>query len=224
MRYSIGCLTVLALAYIAYSQAKESPDLLIADFEGDTYGDWVVTGDAFGKGPARGTLPGQQPVSGFLGKGFVNSFHGGDKTTGTLTSPEFKIERRTINFLIGGGNHPDKTCVNLLLGDKVVRTATGTATTPADDEHLSWYTWDVADFSGKTARIQIVDNETGGWGHINVDHIFQSHTRKMIVYANDALTRANSSVQGAAGRAKADPTRPIYHVLPPSLWCNDPNG
>jgi beta-fructofuranosidase len=226
MRYSIGCLMVLALAYLAYSYGKDTnaPDLLLADFEGDTYGDWAVTGDAFGKGPARGTLPGQQPVSGFLGKGLVSSFHDGDKTTGTLTSPEFKIERRYINLLIGGGYHPDKACVNLLVGDKVVRTATGTATTPADDEHLSWYTWDVADFSGKTARVQIIDNETGGWGHINVDQIVQSDTRKMIAYANDALTRANSSVQGAAGRAKADPTRPIYHVLPPALWCNDPNG
>lgn len=60
MRYRIACLTVIALGFGGYfhAETKDTTDLLIADFEGDTYGDWVVTGDAFGKGPARGTLPG----------------------------------------------------------------------------------------------------------------------------------------------------------------------
>ena len=42
-----------------------SEDFLLADFEGKDYGDWEVTGQAFGSGPARGTLPNQMPVSGF---------------------------------------------------------------------------------------------------------------------------------------------------------------
>ena len=80
-----------------------SDDLLLADFEGETYGEWQVTGDAFGGGPARGALPGQMSVDGFAGRGLVNSFLGGDDATGTLTSPEFRIERRYLSFLIGGG-------------------------------------------------------------------------------------------------------------------------
>jgi fructan beta-fructosidase len=74
--------------------AAERGDILLADFEGDDYGTWKATGDAFGKGPARGTLPHQMPVTGFKGKGLVNSFHEGDQSTGTLTSPSFKLERR----------------------------------------------------------------------------------------------------------------------------------
>ena len=66
---------------------------MLADFEGDDYGDWTVEGEAFGKGPAKGTLPGQQAVSGFQGKGLVNTFLGGDGPRGKLTSPVFKIER-----------------------------------------------------------------------------------------------------------------------------------
>ncbi len=31
--------------------------------------------------------------------------------------------------------------------------------------------WDVADLAGVKARIEIVDDATGGWGHINVDQI-----------------------------------------------------
>ena len=34
----------------------------------------------------------------------VNSYLGGDRSTGTLTSPPFMIERRHFNFLIGAGN------------------------------------------------------------------------------------------------------------------------
>jgi fructan beta-fructosidase len=154
-------------------------DLLLADFEGKDYGAWKVTGTAFGPGPVRGTLPGQMPVSGYLGQGLVNSFFGGDASTGTLTSPPFKIERKYINFLVGGGKHEGKTCINLLVAGKVVRTATGPNDRPGGSEQLDWHTWDVAELAGKDAVIEIVDDHTGGWGHINIDHIVQSNRRKM---------------------------------------------
>jgi len=146
--------------------AETRPVKVLADFEGQDYGDWSVEGEAFGKGPARGTLPNQQEVSGFSGKGLVNTFLGGDRPHGRLVSPPFVIERRYITFLIGGGGHAGKTCMNLLVNGKVVRTATGT-----NNERLQWQNWDVREFEGKTAQIEIVDQESGGWGHINVDQI-----------------------------------------------------
>lgn len=175
-RYTMLALVVLlALSQRAVAQ---SDDILVADFEGAAYGAWKTTGTAFGPGPARGTLPGQMPVSGFLGKGLVNSFFDGDRTTGTLTSPAFTIERDHLNFLIGGGGHKDRTCINLLVDGKVVRTATGANTAAGGSEQLDWKSWDVRPWRGKKAVIEIVDNETGGWGHINVDHIVQSNTAK----------------------------------------------
>ncbi len=149
-------------------------DILIADFEGEDYGDWEETGEAFGPGPARGTLPRQMEVSGFEGEGLVNTYFNGDGTTGTLTSPSFDIERRYINFLIGGGQHPGETCMNLVIDGEAVRTATGPNDRPGGTERLDWHSWDVAEFRGRAARIQIVDSHTGGWGHINIDHIVQS--------------------------------------------------
>jgi fructan beta-fructosidase len=157
--------------------AQDRPDILLADFEGDDYGDWKATGTAFGKGPARGTLPNQMPVSGFKGRGLVNSFRGGDGSTGTLTSPEITINRKYIAFLIGGGGWEGKTCMNLIVNGKVVRTATGPNTVSGGSEHLEPAGWDVAEFQGRKARLQIVDEATMGWGHINVDHIEQTDRR-----------------------------------------------
>jgi sucrose-6-phosphate hydrolase SacC (GH32 family) len=159
------------VALLATSARADEPDILFADFEGETYGDWTATGTAFGGGPAPGTLPGQMAVSGYRGKHLVNSFRGGDRSTGTLASPEFTITRKSITFLIGGGGYAGKTCLNLEVGGKVVRTATGPNTRPGGSERLDPHGWDVSDLRGQTARLRVVDEATGGWGHVNVDHV-----------------------------------------------------
>jgi sucrose-6-phosphate hydrolase SacC (GH32 family) len=151
--------------------AAQREAVLIADFEGADYGAWRVEGMAFGTAPAQGTLPNQMKVSGFEGKGLANSFKGGDRATGTLTSPPFMIERSLITFLIGGGGWKGRTCMNLLVDGETVRTATGPNVEPGGSEELEPAWWDVADLAGKTACIQLVDLATGGWGHISADHI-----------------------------------------------------
>ncbi|ODQ71402.1 hypothetical protein LIPSTDRAFT_55516 [Lipomyces starkeyi NRRL Y-11557] len=138
------------------------------DFNGtSTFADygWTATGDLIGMGPVQGTLAGQQVVTGYMGN-FVNTFLNGDATTGTLTSPTFTITQMKINFLIGGGNMPGVECINLMVQDQVVRTATG-----ADAEQLIPETWDVTDLIGQSAVIEIVDLSTAGWGHILIDEI-----------------------------------------------------
>lgn len=172
-------MNVIFVALLAVA-GQATPDIVLADFEGADYGAWIAEGKAFGAGPARGTLPGQMPVSGFRGKGLVNSFAGGDRTTGTLTSPEFPIERAFISFLVGGGGHPGKTELRLLVEGKVVRTATGPNTQPGGSEELAPAYWDVGPWRGKSARIVVVDEATGGWGHINADHIVQTNAKPVI--------------------------------------------
>lgn len=157
------------------------PDILIADFEGPTYGNWRVEGEAFGPGPAKGTLPEQMPVSGYEGEGLVNTYYNGDGTTGTLLSEPFEIERKYINFLIGGGKNPGETCMNLLIDERIVRTATGPNDRPGGSEELQLQSWDVSEYINQTAKIEIVDEHTGGWGHINVDHIYQSDVQAVSI-------------------------------------------
>jgi len=169
---------IMAPAAAAWAGGRD--DVLIADFEGKDYGAWKATGEAFGPGPARGTLLNQMAVSGFEGKGLVNSYYGGDNATGALTSPPFQIQRKYINFLIGGGKHPGKACINLLVDGKVMRTATGPNDRPGGSERLDWHSWDVSELEGKSAVIEIVDRQKGGWGHISVDHVVMSDKKRVL--------------------------------------------
>ncbi|HEY0456825.1 MAG TPA: glycoside hydrolase family 32 protein [Verrucomicrobiae bacterium] len=175
---------VLYAAFLTAAHLQAADDILIADFEGADYGSWKTTGEAFGPGPARGTLPGQMHVDGYMGKGLANSFYQGDTSTGTLTSPEFRIERRFITFLIGGGKDTQKTCINLLVGGKIVRNATGPNDKSGGTEALAPSFWDVSELAGARAVIQIVDMAKGGWGHINVDQIVQTDRKPPMLLAN----------------------------------------
>ena len=146
------------------AEASPRPDILFEDFE-HGYEKWKVEGEAFGKEPAHGTLPNQNPVTGFLGQGLVNSYLGGDDKTGRLVSKPFTIERQFIRFLVGGGRHATRR-----FGWWWTARWCG-ATSGKDNEQLQPAMWDVGDLQGQTAHIEIVDEQKGGWGHVNVDQI-----------------------------------------------------
>ncbi len=172
----------LFLLAILVSLTLVAQDIIIEDFEGPDYGDWTVVGTAFGPKPASGTLPSQMPVSGFQGRQLVNSYYGMDGSMGKLTSPVFDIQRKYITYLIGGGGWKGETCINLLIETtpgkfELKRTDTGTNVVSGGSEELRPAFWDVSEFLGRKARIEIVDSRTGGWGHINIDHIVATDTK-----------------------------------------------
>jgi levanase len=185
--------------------APPPPGTVFADFEGDTYGaGWTATGTFAGTRPPAGTIGDQQPVSGYEGSQLVNTFIDHDNGTGHITSPQFTIGTDYINFLVGGGNHPHPgstanppTAVNLIVDGSVVRTTTG-----QDGEALNWTNWDVSEFKGKTARIDIVDENTGGWGHINADH-FTFSDQPAFPRSNE--TAVNLLVDGQVVRTTTGP-------------------
>jgi non-lysosomal glucosylceramidase len=110
------------------------PPLVFADFEQSGYGDWTTEGEAFGTGPATGRCRTNKRSAVSSGKGLVNTYLGGDdRLQGRLLSPEFTIDRPWISFLIGGGSHAGRTCMNLIVDGAVVRTrrvATGNCSSP----------------------------------------------------------------------------------------------
>lgn len=134
---------------------------LIADFSGSGLPPgWQISGAAFGSGPVAGALEGQAFVSGHLGRGLMNSGHGGDGTTGTLTSPPFTVTRPCLSFQIGGGSSP-KTRLELLVDGQVARQASGDGSSV-----LRWRHWNVAAFVGRRAVLRAVDEDTGTGGHL----------------------------------------------------------
>lgn len=203
---------ILPLLLVTVLRADEM-DRVIADFEGTDYADWRMDGDAFGNKPAQGKLVGQQDVLGFRGNGLVNTFRDHDRSLGTLTSPEFVVDRDYLVFLIGGGMHPGKTGMELLVDGTSARTATG-----RNQEMLAWHTWDVRKLRGKRARLRIFDRTTAGFGHINVDQIIASNR-----------SRKGPGVLRLADYRKTtdyyrETYRPQFHFSPPINWMNDPNG
>ena len=146
-------------------QRSEPPGVLIDDFEGNNYGSWTKTGDAFGIGPSAPTTV----AAGFLGNRFVYSFSPDNSSQGKLVSADFVIQKKYISFLIGGGYHPNNAYVKLVINGQAMRSSTG-----MNEDIMKWRNWDVSSWVGQTAHIEIIDSATLAWGHINIDHIIQS--------------------------------------------------
>ncbi|TWD57230.1 levanase [Arthrobacter sp. AG367] len=149
-------------------------DLLFNGFEvpdGTTLAEagWTGTGDL---------APSYQPATAggdyYIGAKRINTFETGaapgDDRQGSLTSPEFTLSRNFVSMLVGGGHRsPESGQVleaQLLVDGNVVRTLAGD-----DAGALNWKGWDVSEFAGKQARLRVVDQATGGWGHLTADHV-----------------------------------------------------
>ena len=150
-------------------------DIVFEDFENERYEGWTVEGDAFGTGPVRAEdIPEYQGDVGGEGERVVNShatapgtdIPSKDARVGKLISPEFKVSRRYVRLLVGGGAHRGATCVDVRIDGESVASVTGRS-----DNRMRRASINLARFEGKRARIEIVDEGRGGWGNIGVDHI-----------------------------------------------------
>ena len=149
------------------------------DFE-DGLSGWIKTGTAFNNQPTYGDNPtarNRGQPSRHKGDWWIGSFEDrpspshpageiqGDGPQGTLTSPSFVIGGHTLKFLIGGSCRMAEIRAELLVEGNVVLQATGEC-----HESMTERSWIVTGFKYKEARLRLVDNHSGGWGHINFDH------------------------------------------------------
>ena len=209
-------LTAALLPFVAIACLAD--DIPIGQLGKTDYGDWQATGTAFQKGPASGDLLARLQIENTSGASVVSSEIEGDQAMGSLASPAFKVSKRYISFRIGGGDFEIHTCVNLLVDGKVVRSATGWRS-----DYLAPMSWDVSPWLGQSARVQIVDEADGDWGHINVDRIVQTNEPERLPIATGPLYH--------------EAMRPQFHFtarqwtmdrLNPGMreegWVNDLNG
>ena len=153
-----------------YNSPAPAGSTVFANFSGSTWGDgWVGTGSFASTGPTTESLSGAKDAS-----VLDTCVAGCDPATGTITSPTFTVSSDYIDFLIAGGDHPlgqpGPTAVELLVGGKIVASATGD-----DGGDMNWVNWQVAKYRGQQAQIEVIDQNDGSgnvpWGHIMVDDI-----------------------------------------------------
>ncbi|WP_433873196.1 GH116 family glycosyl hydrolase [Saccharopolyspora sp. CA-218241] len=154
------------------------PDIVVEDWDEETDRGWTATGDAFGDGPVRLVdRPDYQGESGAFGQRMVDSHASApgsdaparDRATGTLRSAPFRLDRDYLRFRLSGGFFPGTCCLNLLVDGAVVGTATGSSRDQLADRVLH-----VAPWAGREAVIELVDAETGSWGHVGAGRIVLS--------------------------------------------------
>lgn len=150
------------------------PYRVLADFEGDDFGDWTVEGRAFGSGPEK-----YPPVGtvGMIGHGVASSYRGTSGGTGRLTSPKFPLVGpvNLLAFRIAGGAHAGKTCVNLIVNDQslvyeLTHSVTGENNLAFRDVFLPLAPA-ISLTKGVTLSVDIVDESEEEWGFILVDDI-----------------------------------------------------
>ncbi|KAK3699567.1 hypothetical protein QZH41_014282, partial [Actinostola sp. cb2023] len=158
---------------------------ILFDFETGRLDDWTLTGTVFNNQPTYGDNPtarGNGVPSHHQGNWWIGGYENrsspshtagaiqGDGPTGTMTSPPFIIQGTKLKFLIGGGSDTNSLRMELLIQDAIIYSATSDNNT----ETMTQKSFDVTNYRGQIAQLRVVDRSSGGWGHINVDHIEDS--------------------------------------------------
>ncbi|MEX2188083.1 MAG: PVC-type heme-binding CxxCH protein [Pirellulales bacterium] len=141
------------------------------DFETGTLKDWTAEGDAFKDQPIKGEIDqnrefGDGKRARMQGEYWIGGYEKyKDPPTGTLTSASFKVTHPFAAFRVGGGSFRE-TRVELVLKQtgKPFLIVSG-----QNQEDMLPYVADLRNQKGREIFIRIVDQHTGGWGHVNFD-------------------------------------------------------
>jgi putative membrane-bound dehydrogenase-like protein len=148
------------------------------NFEDGTLRDWTATGQAFDQQPVKGEIDKNRPFgegkkADHTGQYWIGTFERLlDKPKGTLTSKAFTVTQPWASFLIAGGQHPETRLELVLAADPAVKDSkdriifTGRG---INSESLRPMIVDLKPHVGKKIFIRLIDDHTGGWGHINFD-------------------------------------------------------
>jgi mono/diheme cytochrome c family protein len=137
--------------------AAADDSVLFEDFNAPSFGDWSVTGDAFGDGPSRpgDWRPGEEgPIP--VAAGQAHSGLVSDRLQGVLRSKTFTIQHKYIHYLASGRRGRINLVVDGL--EKIRDPIYGGLTIRVDGaDARRWYAQDVGMWGGQEAYIEIAD-------------------------------------------------------------------
>lgn len=154
-------------------------------------GDWnLVYGNAFIYQPTYGNNPyarGDSVDVNYRDKCWIGTYerfqgplkygtaggYQGDYAKGIIRSNTFTITGNSMSLLVGGGNYPDACYVALVRAStgQILFTETGRNTDAMDERK-----WNIKPYKGQQVYIEISDQSTAAFGHINCDEIVESMT------------------------------------------------
>jgi hypothetical protein len=131
--------------------------IALMDFENGSWDGWEISGDAFGPAPNAGPARFQGPVGPFRGLFFADSGNPTARATGSALSPEFTIPASPLRLLVGGTRSTSLEA-RLVIAGRVERSATGQG-----DDEMRQVEWEVGPLVGQRARLELLDEDAGGY-------------------------------------------------------------
>ncbi len=154
-----------------YDGAEPAGNLRFTFESGDLDG-WTVTDGSLGQPISEAVSLPRWPGKPFNREGghhlsTIDTGSGAsDKQTGAVESPPFTIQGEKASFLVSGGYQEGKLYVALC------DAATGEALLKAggpSGPQMKRIDWDVSPWKDRNAFLRVVDESTGGWGHLCFD-------------------------------------------------------
>lgn len=173
---------LMGLGVVSFAQSsadgkRYDPLFENSDFECGDLRNWTADGNAFEVQPIQGdnsalrNKPAEPQGTYWIGS--YDRYNGregkpgsvqGDSKTGVLRSVDFVLNKKFVNFMVGGGSRPNDCSVELWVDGQLFASETG-----SNAEKLELHSVDVSSSVGKTAHLVIKDAGSGSWGHINAD-------------------------------------------------------
>ena len=141
-------------------------------FEGGKLDSWTIV-----EGKAGLAVSGHASLPRWKGRPFnrQGEYHLSTVATGSgfsdeqqvvLQSPTFVIRGERVSFLASGGFDPDSLYIGLFdaaSGEALLKAG------GAGGPQMKRTTWEVSKWKGKDVYLRVVDQNTGGWGHLTFD-------------------------------------------------------
>jgi putative membrane-bound dehydrogenase-like protein len=145
------------------------------DFETGDLSDWKAEGEAFQGQPVEGDLVEKRRPdmrSQHRGRFWIGGFEKmGDQVKGTLTSIPFRASARFASFWFGGGSSAATRVELYAVGeDKPFFQISG-----RNREDMERVVVELRRVQEQRMYIRLVDEGSGGWGHLNFDHFRLHH-------------------------------------------------